>query len=139
MNQILIAYEFLKKKIYDFKEAKIVWVKIQRDDWNYRQATLMIYVSADDMRRCKSLLIFKDKNDEKNSRIKKKMSQYHSKMIVQWNEKAYCNVTIMIRWLKSQYKFAIIELASNLSSRLLTLNVFVEQKTSEVFKISIQF
>lgn len=48
----------------------------------------MIYVSPDDINRCKSLLIFKGKDETKNSRIKKEISQYHSGVTVQWNDTA---------------------------------------------------
>ncbi len=37
MNQTSIIYEFLQDHTYDFKNAKIVWVKTYRNEWNYRQ------------------------------------------------------------------------------------------------------
>jgi hypothetical protein len=110
INQTLIAYEFLQKQCYDFKKAKIVWIKTHRSRWDKRQATLMIYVSADDINRCKSLLIFKNKDDTKCSRIKKKMTQYDLRVVIQWDSKTYCNDKVMIRWLKNQYKYATIDL-----------------------------
>ena len=93
----------------------------------------MIYVSADEINRCKPLLIFKEKDEIKNSRIKKKMSQYHTRVTIQWNETAWSNTTIMIRWLKHQYKYATIGFTNrDATSRLLTLNVFRGQKTNEI-------
>ena len=47
MDQTPIAYEFLDSHCYDFKSAKTVWIKTHRSGWDKRQATLMIYVSAD--------------------------------------------------------------------------------------------
>ena len=92
----------------------------------------MIYVSADDINRCKPLLIFKSKDDTKCSRIKKKMTQYDSRVVIQWDSKTYCNVKVMIRWLKNQYKYATIDLQNANIRRLLSLDVFSEQKIDEI-------
>lgn len=110
MDQTPIAYEFLQGHCYDFKGAKTVWVKTHRSGWDYCQATLMIYVSADGVLRCKPLIIFKGSPGPKNSTIRKEMTKYDSGVIVQWNKKAYCNGDVMISWLQNQYKNAIIGL-----------------------------
>ena len=86
--------------------------------------TLMIYVSADGVLRCKPLLIFKGKDAQKNSCIKKEMAQYDSGVVVQWNPKAYCNAAVMIRWLKTQYKYATDGLPTPHLKRFLSFNVF---------------
>lgn len=92
----------------------------------------MLYVSANDVSRCKPLLIFREKDGDKNTRIKKEMTQYDSEVVVQWNDKTYCNATVMTKWLKQQYKYATIELHNSTIKRLLFLNVFADQKTSEI-------
>ena len=132
MDQTPIAYEFLQGQCYDFKGAKTVWVKTHRSGWDYRQATLMIYVSADGVNRCKPLLIFKGQDGPINSRIRKEMTMYDSGVIVQWNVKAYCNVEVMIRWLKQQYKYATVGLHDTNTRRFLSLDVFAGQKTQDV-------
>ncbi len=43
----------------------------------------MLYVFADDVSRCKSFLIFKNKNDIKNNKIKKKMIKYDKEVMMQ--------------------------------------------------------
>ena len=100
MDQTPIAYEFLDGHTYDFKGAKTIWAKTHRSGWDKRQATLMVYVSADGINRCKPLLIFRGKDGIKNSRIKKEISQYHTGVSIQWNDTAWSNTTVMIRWLK---------------------------------------
>lgn len=135
MNQIFIVYEFLQDHCYDFKEAKTMWLKIHRSGWNYRQATLMLYVFVDEMLRCKPFLIFKGKDGLKNNIIKKKMIKYDHDVVVQWNKKVYCNAQIMINWLQNQYKYAIVGFHNSHTKRFLSLNVFFGQKISEV-KIS---
>jgi hypothetical protein len=62
MNQTSIAYEFLENHSYDFKKANIIWAKTHRSEWNKRQVTLMLFVSANEINRCKSLIIFKNKD-----------------------------------------------------------------------------
>lgn len=92
----------------------------------------MIYISADEIKRCKPLLIFKGSTGAKNACIKKKMTQYDTEVVVQWNPKAYCNAEVMIRWLKQQYKYATHGFITSDTSRLLTLDVFSRQKIDEV-------
>ena len=82
MDQTPIAYKFLQGHCYGFKGAKTVWMKIARSGWDYRQATLMIYVCANGINHCKPLLIFKGKNGAKNTRIKKEMASYDSGVTV---------------------------------------------------------
>ena len=132
MNQTPIAYEFLQKHSYDFKKTKTVWVKTHRSEWDYRQAILMLYVSADGINRCKPLIIFKGKDASKNSTIRKKMMKYDSGVVVRWNSKAYCNAQVMINWLQNQYQYATIGLHNSTTKRLLSLDVFTGQKTPEV-------
>ena len=132
MDQTPIAYEFLQGQCYDFKGAKTVWMKIARSGWDYRQATLMIYISADGINRCKPLLIFKGKDGQKNTRIRKEMTMYDPGVTVQWNPKAYCNAEVMIRWLKTQYKFATVGFTTPSTARFLSLDVFSGQKTEPV-------
>ena len=132
MDQTPIAYKFLQGHCYDFKGAKTVWMKIAQSGWDYCQATLMIYVSANGMKRCKPLLIFKGTSGSKNHRIKKEMTQYDPGVVVQWNPKAYCNSEVMIRWLKQQYKYATKRFTTSATRCLFTLDVFSGQKTDEV-------
>lgn len=82
IGNMAIAYEFLQGHCYDFKGAKTVWMKLARSGWDYRQATLMIYVSADGIMRCKPLLIFKGSTAPKNARIRKEMTKYDSGVVV---------------------------------------------------------
>lgn len=132
MDQTPIAYEFLQGHCYDFKGSKTVWVKTHRSGWDYRQATLMLYVSADGISRCKPLIIFKGKDGPKNNTIKKEMTKYDPGVVVQWNPKAYCNAGVMITWLENQYKYATIGFHNPNTKRLLSLDVFTGQKTPEV-------
>lgn len=133
MNQTLIFYEFLDDVIYDFREIKTVWIKQSRSDWKKRCVTLMIYVSSDDLMHCKSLLIFKDL--DKHVFIKKKMQKYHKNVVVQWNKKTYCNTKIMLYWLQHMYRLITLDRLQTKSSRLLSLDVFVDQKTSQIKQI----
>ena len=130
MNQTSIFYEFLDDFAYDFKEIKIVWIKQSRNDWKKRCATFMLYVSTNDLMHCKILLIFK--NLDKINFIKKEMQKYHKNVVVQWNKKAYCNSEIIMYWLKHMYRLIILDFTQIRFSRLFSLDVFADQKTSEI-------
>ena len=130
MDQTPIPYEFLDGATYDFKGAKSVWIKQSRSGWEKRCATLMIYVSADGLNRCKPLLIFKGQG--KFIAMKKEMKKYHNDVVVQWNGKAYCNSEVMVYWLKHMYRLATPDFTHTKSFRLLSLDVFAGQKTFEV-------
>ena len=97
MDQTSLQFEFLDNKCCDAKGAKTVWVKTQRSGWDKRQATLMVYMSADGVNRCKPLLIFHGKDIPKNKEIQAEMKKYDSGVVVIWNEQAWCNVTVMIQ------------------------------------------
>ena len=130
MDQTPIPYEFLDGAVYDFKGAKTVWIKQSRSGWEKRCATLMIYVSADGLKHCRPLLIFKGQG--KHANIKREMKKYHRDVVVQWNKKAYCNNEIMLYWLKHMYRTATPDFTEAKPPRLLSLDVFAGQKTPEV-------
>ena len=135
MNQTFIFYEFLNERCYDFKKIKIVWIKQIKNDWKKKCVILMIYIFANDFMRCKSLFIFKNKSDEKNIKIKNEMKKYHFNVKVLWNDKIYCNNEIMCYWLKHMYKYVIFTFVQNKFFRLLSLDVFSNQKISEIKQI----
>jgi hypothetical protein len=128
MNPISIAYEFLQDHLYDFKNVKTVRVKTHRSEWDYRQTTQMLYVFADDIARCKSLFIFKSKNEIKNNTIKKEMSKYDKRVVIQWNSKAYCNAIVMIRWLRQQYKYVTEKFINSFTKRFFFWMCFLIKK-----------
>lgn len=63
-------------------------MKLAGSGWDYRHATLIIYVSEDGIKRCESLLIFKGSTRTEIARIEREMTQYDSEVIVQWDPKA---------------------------------------------------
>ena len=133
MNQTSIFYEFLNDVIYDFRKIKTMWIKQSKSDWKKRCAIFQIYVSTNDLMHCKSLLIFKNLN--KHAFIKKKMQKYHKNVVVQWNKKTYCNTKVMLYWLQHMYKMIIFDRLQTKFSRLFSLDVFADQKTSEIKQI----
>lgn len=59
MDQTPLPFEFLDGQTYDFKGNKTVWVRALRSGWSKRQATLMVTVCADGIRRCDPLITFR--------------------------------------------------------------------------------
>ena len=85
---------------------------------------MTIMVSADAVPRCKPPLIFKGTDGKKKSRITKEMKQYDPGFAIQWNLTAYCNETVMVRWLKHQYKYVTVGFTNSTVPRLPSLDVF---------------
>ena len=134
MDQTPISYEFLAGPCYDFKGAQTVWIKESRSGWDKRQATLMVYVAADGINHMRPLLIFKGKDCKKNAKIQAEMRQYDDRVAIEWDENAYCNSKIMVRWLKKQYAWSSGTFFNKARPhpRLLTLDVFKGHKTPDV-------
>lgn len=61
----------------------------------------MVYVNADGVNRCKSLFIFHGEDKKKNKIIQNEMKRYDSGVIIMWNKEAWCNETVMMRWLRN--------------------------------------
>ena len=133
INQTLLAFEFLKGRIYTRKGDKTVWAKTVRSEWDKRQATLQILIHADEIPWCKSLLIFQGKGFN-NSALRAEAKRYDQGVIVWFNSKAYANEETTIHWLKQHYQYATIGLSNKINprSRLLSLDTFSPQKTPRV-------
>jgi hypothetical protein len=138
MDQTPLPFEFLDGRTYDFKGRKTVWVKSARSGWEKRQATLMVYISADGIARCKPLIIFHGSEGKKTKPIRDEMLKYDQGVKVVWNKEAWANEKVMIQWLRDQWAYATDKPSLTVDRkrhRLLTLDVFTGQKTDEVKKV----
>ena len=70
MDQMPISFEFLDSRTYDTTGVRTVFVKQTGSGWDRRQATLQILVHADGIQRCKPLLIFHGKNEDRRQKPK---------------------------------------------------------------------
>ena len=84
--------------------AMTLRVKPHRSGRDKRQATLMVYVSADGVDRRKQLIFHR----KDNKKVQDEMKQYNSGVTIVWNKEFWCNETVMIRWLRDQGKFGCV-------------------------------
>ena len=82
MDQTPIIYKFFDGTTYDFKGAKTIWVITHCSGWDKQLASLQLLVSADGINRCKVLFLFREKS-VLSTRLKKKVSQYDPRVVVQ--------------------------------------------------------
>ena len=103
IDQTPISFKFLGLKTYSLKGLRTVWVKTARSRWDKRQATLQIVLHVDGELRCKPLLIFYGKGDKKghlfHKSLRAKYKLYDKQVVVAFNDKAYANTDIMLKWL----------------------------------------
>ncbi len=90
-------------------------------------------IHADGIRRSKPLLIFRGKYDNNSKARKAELQRYHKGVVVEFNEDAWANEDVIIRWIKKQYLPATAYPFQTLTKpRLLTLDAFTAHKTAGV-------
>ena len=65
--------------------------------------TLQIIVFADGISRCKPLMMFKGVEKKRDSHCYTEYKEYHPRVIVIFNKKAYANTLNLINQVKNQY------------------------------------
>lgn len=126
-----VPFEFLDGYTYDLIGAKTVSVESKRSGWHKRQATLVLYIFADGVPRLKPKLIFHGAADQDRNRLRKEeASLYSDKVTVEYNEAAYNNGQLMLKW-------AIEELVPTLRQQesLLVMDHASFHKTEDVMKV----
>jgi hypothetical protein len=65
-----IPFEYIDSKTYNLSGSKTVTAKIDRSDWDKRQATLVLYIFADGIPRIQPKLIFMEKQLMKAAKLR---------------------------------------------------------------------
>ena len=98
-----MPFEHLDGYTYDFVGSHTVSGKSLRSSWGKRQATLVLYIFADGVKRLKPKLIFHGGASDR-ARIKAKEElQYSPGVTIEFNPKAY-NEELFLKWLDSEYR-----------------------------------
>jgi len=87
LDETPIPYEYLEGKTYDMMGATTVWAKSSQSGWDKRQSSLVLCVFADRVARVPPMIIFRGKG----KRLGKEKQEYHSGVLVGFNDKAYMN------------------------------------------------
>jgi hypothetical protein len=85
LNETPFPFEFLNGYSYDFKDATIVAGRFERNRWDKRQATIILYIMADGSTPFKFVIIFHGKG------TMAKFEHYNERVEIHFNETAYNN------------------------------------------------
>jgi hypothetical protein len=96
MDQTPSPFEYLDGQTYEHIGAKTVQAKSTKSGWDKRQATLMISASGDGQ-LLKIIIIFRGEGLIPHEELAQLYS-YSDKVIVLFNENAYCNEEVMQQW-----------------------------------------
>ena len=129
MDETPIPFEYLDGYSYDFKGAKTITTKTIRSGWGKRQATLILYIFADGIKRLPPKLIFHGSED--SSLINNRESaQYDQRVTWEYNKKAYNNEKLMMKWLEEE----ITQFVSNRQPLLMVLDQASFHRTPKVLQ-----
>jgi len=96
LDETPIPYEYLDGKTYHTTGAKTVWAKASQSGWDNRQASLVLCVFADGVPRVPPMIIFRGKR----MRLGNEKSKYHHQVLVEFNNKAYVNDGLFLRYIE---------------------------------------
>ena len=80
---------------------KTIWTRTTGEDHEKRQCTVQLTLFADGEPRLKSLLIFKGTLTGQRI-LEKETKQYDSRVVVRFQENAWCDEDVMIFWLRKK-------------------------------------
>ena len=95
MDETPIPFEYLDGATYESSGSKTVWVKSTRSGWDKRQASLVLCVFADGVPRIPPMVIFHGTG----KRLGDEFDYYHPGVLIEFNEKAYMNDQLFLRYI----------------------------------------
>jgi len=98
LDETPIPFEYWEGKTYDIVGEKTIWAKASQNGWDRRQASLVLCVFADGAPRVSPTIIFRGKGE----RLGREQEQYHPGVSVEFNEKAYMNHQLFLRYIEEQ-------------------------------------
>jgi hypothetical protein len=128
-----LPFEFGHSKTYDTKGNKTVFVKVDGNGNKKRKLTLQLAITADGKPHVRPLVIFAGQEGAaaaNRPRRRKEAQEYHPKVDVIFNNKAWCNLKVMLGWFKGQYKWGTPYHPSEREPRLLVLDSFAPHKAT---------
>lgn len=96
LDETPLPFEYLSGRTYNPIGAKTVWVKETRSGWDKRQASLVLCVFADGINRLPPMIIFHGLGE----RLGDEWEKYHPGVIVEFNEKAYMNDVLFLKYIQ---------------------------------------
>ena len=120
MDQTPMPFEVGTTTTYNDTGARTVWIKSLGSGLDKRQATVQLTVHANGIAQTPPMIVFRGKGLRITS---KERNQWDKRVVVKFQEKAWVDESISLRWAQSIWKQKTFE------PRLLILDVHTAQKT----------
>jgi hypothetical protein len=126
LDETPLPFEFLSDYSYDFKDARTIAGKSDRNGWDKRQATIILYIMADGSTPFKLVIIFHGKETVVTR------ENYDERVEVHFNETAYNNEELFHAWLRDIYQPYVIQQARNNEESLIVMDAALFHKTENI-------
>lgn len=104
LDETPLSFEYLNGRTYNPIGSKTVWVKETRSGWDKRQASLVLCIFADGVNRIPPMILFHDQG----AVYAKESPQYHPGVLVEFNETAYMNDNLFLKYIQHQITSTMI-------------------------------
>lgn len=120
VDQTPLPFSFTQGPTYETTNSSTVWVRGGQSGLDKRQCTAQLTIFADGEPRVKPFLIFRGKG-----KIRERL-QYDKRVVVKFQENAWCNEPAMEYWAKNCWSSRVKE------ESLLVLDMHKAQKTDHI-------
>jgi hypothetical protein len=126
LDETPLPFEFLNGYSYDFRGARTIAGKSDRNSWNKRQITIILYIIADGSTPFKPVVIFYSKGTVASK------ENYDNRVNVHFNETAYNNKDMFYIWLCDIYQPYVARHARCNEKSLIVMNAASFHKTETI-------
>jgi hypothetical protein len=126
LDETPLPFEFLSGCSYNFKGARTVAGRSDRNGWDKRQATVILYIMADGSTPFKPVVIFR------GTRTVAKKEKYDDGVDIRFNETAYNNEELVHTWLRDTYQPYVAQHADGNEESLIVMDAASFHKTETI-------
>jgi hypothetical protein len=126
LDETPLPFEFLTVYSYDFKGAHTIAGKSDRNGWNKRQTTIILYIMADGSTPFKPVVIFRGK------RTVAKKKKYDDRVDIHFNNTTYNNEDLFHTWLRNIYQPYVAQHANSNEESLIVMDAAAFHKTETI-------
>lgn len=96
LDETPLPFEYLSGRTYNPIGSKTIWVRETRSGWDKRQASLVLCIFADGINRIPPMIIFHGQGTV----FTKESPSYHPGVIVEFNDTAYMNDDLFLKYIE---------------------------------------
>jgi hypothetical protein len=130
LDETPLPFEFLSGYTYDWKGVTTVAGKSDGSGWDKRQATIILHIMANGDTPFKPIIIFHGRGIV----LVKEQPYYDPRVEVHFNQTAYHNEEMFLKWLKDVYQPYIASQANVKEESLVVVDAAAFHKTPAVMK-----